>query len=139
MPTVKMIGMALVVLGVVLLSLGSALLFGKLSFSRRAQRVNGIVIGCERDSGIDTWVYRPTVRFQGADGVIVDYTPRIATSNMNYPVGAAITVLYDSQSPAKVMLGKPSSFKFWMGAAVCLLSGAGFCGVGVLMFLIANG
>ena len=143
MPMLKMIALALVALGVLLLLLGTGLLLRKLFFSRRAQRANGIVTRCERDSAnigdSGSWLYRPTVRFQRSDGAIVDYTPAIASNNANYPVGAPITVLYDPQFPAKVILGEPSSFKFWLGSIVLLLTGTVFIGVGLLMFLIANG
>lgn len=118
-------------------------MLGKLAFSRRAQRASGTVTRCERDSGAagdsDTWLYRPTLSFQRANGATVDHTSAMASSTLNYPVGANITVLYDPQFPAKVMLGEPNSFKFWLGAMVCLLTGTGFGGVGLLMLLIANG
>ena len=143
MPMLKMIALALVALGILLLLLGTVLLLRKLFFSRRALRANGIVTRCEHDSANigdgGSWLYRPTVRFQRSDGAVVEYTPAIATNHANYPVGAPITVLYDPQFPAKVMLGEPKRFKFWLGAIVLLLTGTVFGGVGFLMFLIANG
>ncbi len=50
-------------------------------------------------------LYKPTVRFQTADGSVIDYQPAISSSWNNYQTGEEIEVFYNPQNPANVMFG----------------------------------
>ena len=50
-------------------------------------------------------LYKPKVRFQTADGSVIDYEPAISSSWNNYQTGEQIEVFYSPQNPANVMFG----------------------------------
>lgn len=50
-------------------------------------------------------LFKPKVRFQRADGTVVEHEPLTSNNWSNYAVGEQIPIYYDPQQPDKVMLG----------------------------------
>ncbi|CAN5287143.1 hypothetical protein BH10ACI1_BH10ACI1_24200 [soil metagenome] len=92
---------------------------------------NGIQFGTRRE----TW-FRPTVRFQTADGKTIDYTPTVATKT-RFTVGQQIAVNYDPHNPQSVTLGSRKSFLMWLPFIFVGFIGAFFSLFGLIFGLIA--
>jgi hypothetical protein len=80
-------------------------------------------------------LYKPTVRFQTADGQITEFTPKTSNNWSNYKVGEQIPVYYDPQKTEKPLFGTP--FKMWFGLVVFGLVGGFFAFVGIFFTLFS--
>lgn len=140
MQVVPLVAAGAMAFGAFLVFVALLVLFRRLTFARRATSLDGTVISCERETTEGGgWVYSPTVRYQGLDGRVVEYTPTVSTSALNYAVGERVAVLVDPQSPSSVMIGRPGSARVWIVPLAFALAGLVFGGVGALMFVIASG
>lgn len=50
-------------------------------------------------------LFKPKVRFQAADGGVIDYEPALSNSWNNYKTGEQIEIYYNPQHSANVMFG----------------------------------
>jgi len=78
-------------------------------------------------------LYKPTVRFQTADGRVINYTPMMANSWSNYSVGENVPVHYDPQQPENPIIGNVSGR--WFLFLVCVFVGGMFTVVGAFFIL----
>ena len=80
-------------------------------------------------------LFRPKVRFQTADGRVIDYQPRLSNNTSNYTIGQQIEVYFDPQQPEKkVMFGARTSD--WVRLIAFALGGIFFALFGALFLLI---
>lgn len=94
---------------------------------KKSIAATGIVVHVEVSQGMRqnhsrmrNTLYKPTVRFQTADGRVINYTPMMASSWSNYGVGEKVPVHYDPQQPGNPIIGNASGrwFPFIIGGAV---------------------
>jgi hypothetical protein len=140
MEVLKVPAMVAVALGALLLLLGLWLLLRRWLFSRRAKAVPGTVIACrELDTRTGDGTFVPTVRYMGAHGQPVEYTPSVATNYARYAVGETVSVLVDPRDPGNVRIGRAGSFRVWVGPVVMIVVGLGFAAIGFFLSLLAGG
>jgi len=113
------------IMGVLFVLLGLSLLSGAIVLSlRKWLRIkksvatigvvveNQTMLGSRQfDSSPRSTLYKPTVRFQTADGRVVDYTPKISNNVSNYSVGQNVPVYYNPQQPEEAIAG--TAFRLW--------------------------
>jgi len=135
------IGILIAFFGVCMVGGSGFFLLKKKAFANRAVSTPGTVIHVERMSGMRGTgmtssssgpMYKPTVRFQSATGMTIDYTPKTFSNWACNQVGETVPVLYDPNQPDKISIGKTSSF--WVPAFICLFTGVVFAAIG-LVFL----
>lgn len=99
--------------------LGSTFFAGSIFFIIRRKlrmkkwmKTTGVVLDVEISQGMQqpmgtprTPLFRPKVRFQTADGRIIDYQPKVSNNTSNYEIGQHIEVYYNRQQPENVMFG----------------------------------
>lgn len=79
-------------------------------------------------------LFRPKVRFQTAEGHVIDYEPQTSNSWSNYSIGQQVEVYYHPQQPEKAMFG--ASFGQWLRLIVFAVLGGGLAMFGALFLLI---
>ena len=67
-------------------------------------------------------LFRPKVRFQRADGTVVEHEPLTSNNWSNYGIGEQIPVYYDPQHPEKVMFG-PNGIQRMMSIVFAFVGG----------------
>lgn len=109
---------------------------------KKSVKTTGVVVNNETSMGMmqrgatpRSTLYKPTVRFQTADGHVVDYTPKVSTSYSNYSVGENVPVYYNPQQPADAIVG--TTFHLWFIFLLFGFVGGGFAFVGA-MFISIN-
>lgn len=137
-----MMGTFAVVLGLSLLGTSVVLGLRKRSKIKRSAKTTGVVVdmetslGMRDDSGPRSTLYKPTVRFQTADGRVIEHTPRLSNNVSNYRIGENVPVFYDPQRPEEAIAGTP--FRLWYGLFVMGLGGAGFTFIGTMFIVMTN-
>ena len=108
---------------------------------KKSIAATGVVVHVEISQGMRqnhsrtrSTLYKPTVRFQTADGRVIDYTPMMANSWSNYNVGENVPVHYDPQQPANPIIGNASSR--WLPFIICGFVGGLFTVVGAFFLLL---
>lgn len=106
------VGVLAVLLGLAILGISSVLLLIKVFKIRGSVKTTGIVTDIEVKQGMRqshsstrNTLYRPKVRFQMADGRVIDYQSKISSSLDNYSIGQNVTVYYNPQSPQEAHIG----------------------------------
>jgi hypothetical protein len=113
----------------------------KRSRIKRSTKTMGVVIknetslGMRSGSGARSTLYKPTVRFQTADGRVVDHTPLIFTNTANYAVGQNVEVYYDPQRPEEAIAGV--GIRLWWNLLIFGAVGGIFAIVGAFFILFA--
>lgn len=132
------IGFLTMLFGVSFFGLAIILGWRKWGRLRRFTKTTGVVVQVERQADHfddrSSTLYRPTVRFQTADGRVVDHAP--ATSN-NIPssVGQSIEVHYDPHQPTDALIG--GGFRLWFNLLVLGFAGIVFFIVGLFFVVIS--
>ncbi len=80
-------------------------------------------------------LYKPTVRFQTADGRVIDYTPNTSNSWNNYQIGENVPIYYDPQQPPKAYFG--TTFNLWFPFLIFGFVGGMFTVIGAFFVLIS--
>lgn len=113
------VGVLAVLLGLAILGISIVLLLIKVLKIRGSVKTTGIVTDVEVRQGMRqstgttrNTLYRPKVRFQTADGRVIDYQSKISSSLDNYSIGQNVTVYYDPQSPQEAHIGTISHVVF---------------------------
>lgn len=88
------------------------------------------------DSSPRSTLYTPTVRFQTADGRIVDHTPKISNNVSNYKIGEKVPVYYDPQQPENAIAG--TAFRLWYPLFVFALAGGFFALLGAVFIFLSQ-
>lgn len=110
--TFAVVGILAVLAGLLILVISLILLSIKLWKIRSSIKTTGLVIGVETRQGMRqhnssarSTLYKPTVRFQTADGRLIDYKSKISSSWDNYEIGENVTVYYNPQVPQEAHIG----------------------------------
>jgi hypothetical protein len=136
------------VIGVLAILLGLAFLGGTAILAlikylrlKKSIAATGVVVHVEVSEGMKKnnsstrhILYKPTVRFQTADGRVVDYTPMLASSWNKYETGENVPVQYDPQQPEKATIGNASVF--WLPFMLFGFVGLMFTLVGTFFVLL---
>lgn len=100
------IGVLAVLVGLSFVGITIVLLAVKIWRIKKSTKTTGVVMNVEASLGMQqslgstrNTLYKPTVRFQTADGRVVDYTPNTSNSWSNYRVGENVPIYYDPQQP----------------------------------------
>ncbi len=136
------IGVLLVLLGLSLLSGAIILCLRKWTRIKKSAKAIGVVINNETSLGMShndfsssrTTLYKPTVRFQTADGRTIDYTPQMSNNINNYGVGQNVPVFYNPQQPDEAIIG--TGFRLWYMFFVVSFVGGVFALVGTFFIAI---
>ena len=134
------IGILALMLGLSFIGVTSVFGLRKWMRIKRSEATTGVVVNNETTSGmrndfdVGSTLYKPTVRFQTADGRIVDYTPKISNNVSNYTVGQRVPVHYDPQKPEEAIIG--ATFRLWFSTFVFGLVGGVFALVGTMFIVI---
>jgi len=137
------IGILALMLGLAFIGVTSILGLRKWIKIKRSASTTGVVVsnetttGMRYDSDPRSTLYKPTVRFQTADGRIVDHAPKISTNVSNYTVGQKVPVHYDPQKPEEAMVG--ATFRLWFSLIILGLVGGVFALVGTMFIVITQG
>ncbi|MCD9185437.1 MAG: DUF3592 domain-containing protein [Pyrinomonadaceae bacterium] len=117
--TFAFIGILAVLLGFLLFGITLVLLLIKVWKIKSSTKTTGVVIDVEIRQGMRqnhssprNTLYKPKVRFQTADGRLIDYQSKISSSLDNYSVGENVTVYYNPQFPQEVHIGTISRVVF---------------------------
>ncbi|HEY8558813.1 MAG TPA: DUF3592 domain-containing protein [Pyrinomonadaceae bacterium] len=111
------VGVLVFLLGLAFAIVNAALFLRKVWKVLRAIKTTGVVTNVEAREGMRhsgafaspsprNTLFRPTVRFQTADGRVIDYTPGTSNSWSNYKIGENIPVYYDARQPQKPVVGR---------------------------------
>jgi len=137
-----MMGVLFVLLGLSLLISAIVLCLRKWLRIKKSVKTTGVVVSNETAPGMmqhgatpRSTLYKPTVRFQTADGRTVDYTPKVSTSYSNYSVGENVPVYYNPQQPEESIVG--TTFRLWFIFLLFGFVGGVFAFVGA-MFISIN-
>lgn len=110
---------------------------------KRSATTTGIVVdnatslGMHQNIGTPrSTLYKPTVRFQTADGRVVDYTPQVSNSWSSYRVGETVPVYYNPQQPGDAVVG--TAFGLWYGFFVFGAVGGMFFLFGIFFVLLSQ-
>ena len=108
---------------------------------KKWMKTTGVVLDVEIRQGMRqqmgttrNTLYKPKVRFQAANGRVIDYKPEIFNSWSNYEVGQQVGVYYDPQQPEKVMFEARTGD--WVRLIVFAVFGGFFALFGALFLLI---
>ena len=135
------IGVLLILLGLTFIGGTIILALRKFLKLKKSIAATGVVVHVEVSQGMRqnhsrtrNTLYKPTVRFQTADGRVIDYTPMMASSWSNYGIGENVPVQYDPRQPEKAMIGDASVF--WLPFIICGFFGGLSMLVGTFFALI---
>lgn len=117
------IGALMFLVGLALVGITLALALRKLLKIKKSTKTTGIVVDVEISRGMRqphsssrNTLYKPTVRFQTADGRAADCEPVTSNSWSNYRVGQNVPVYYDPRQPENAIAG--TAFGLWYGLFV---------------------
>jgi hypothetical protein len=135
------IGVLVILFGLMFLGGTVVLALRKYLKLKKSIAATGVVVHVQVSEGMRqnhsstrNTLYKPTVRFQTADGRVIDYTPLMASSWSNYGIGEKVAVQYDPRQPEKAMIGNASVF--WMPFLICGFIGGMFTLVGAFFVLL---
>lgn len=110
--TFTVVGILVVLAGLLLLSISVVLLSVKVWKIKKSAKTTGVVIDVEMRQGMRHYnssmrniLYNPTIRFQTADGRLIDYKSKISSSWDNYKIGENVMVYYNPQLPQEAHIG----------------------------------
>ena len=113
------IGILAVLFGLLALGITIVLLLIKVWKIKSSTKTTGVVMNVEvsqgmrqNNSSVRNTLYKPTVRFQTADGRVIDYQSKISSSLDNYAIGENVTVYYNPQFPHEAHIGTISHTLF---------------------------
>lgn len=137
------IGVLLVLFGLSFVGITIILLLRKVWRISKSTKTTGVVMNVEVSQGARQFdasstrntLYKSTVRFQTADGRVVDYTPQTSNSWSNYRVGENVPVYYNPQQPEKPIVGRP--YNLWFPFFLFGFVGGIFVCVGAI-FMLSN-
>lgn len=117
--TFTIIGILGFLFGLTFLGITVVLLLIKVWKIKSSTKTTGVVIDVEVRQGMRqnhsstrNTLFRPTIRFQTADGRLINYQSKISSSLDNYSVGENVTVHYNPQFPQEVHIGTISRVVF---------------------------
>lgn len=106
------IGILVLLFGLLAFGITVILLLIKVWKISRSTKTTGVVMDVEVSQGMRqnysssrNTLYKPSVRFQTADGRLIDYKSKIASSLDNYAIGENVTVYYNPQFPHQAHIG----------------------------------
>lgn len=134
----KAIPILLTLVGLLITVINIILFVRKIWRIKKSKKTMGVVMNVEVSLGMQqsyssprNTLFTPTVRFQTADGRIVDYTPKMSSSWSNYRVGENVPVYYDSQQPEKPIVGR--FYNLWFPHFLSGAAGGFFLFIGVML------
>ncbi len=130
MKSVKVMRRVFMLVGLAMLAGAGWLYRGERTFVSRAATVQGTVVDLVRTPGSKKTTFRPTVRFETADGEAVEFTSSVGSNPPSYRRGERVEVLYLPESPREAKLH--DYFSLWGPATVV-------GGIGAALFLIGLG
>jgi hypothetical protein len=130
--------------------LGSAFFVGSIFFIIRRKlrmkkwtKTTGVVTDVEVSQGMRQQIgtprntlFRPKVRFQTADGRVINHQPKVSNNWSNYEIGQNIEVYYDPQQSEKVMFGARTVD--WVRLIAFAVFGAFFALFGTIFLLVGS-
>lgn len=126
------VGILMFLFGFLFFGVTVVLVLVKVFKMKKSTKTTGVVMNVETSQGMRqdnssarSTLFKPTVRFQTADGRVIDYTPMMSNNTSNYNIGENVPIYYDPQQPQHAIIGT-TTFG-WFRFAVF-----GFCG-GVFM------
>ena len=131
-------GILIMLVGVSFFGIAIILGWRKWARLRRFTKTTGVVLHVE--SQVDpldersSTLYRPTVRFQTADGRVVDHTPA-TSNNIASRVGQSVEVHYDPTQPTEALIG--GGFRLWFNLLVLGIAGIVFFIVGLFFGMLS--
>ncbi|MEK7722976.1 MAG: DUF3592 domain-containing protein [Acidobacteriota bacterium] len=140
-PISILIGLVQFLMGASFCSVSIFFAWRRISKEKNWMKTTGLVTNVETSRGMQqpigttrNTLFRPTVRFQTADGRIIDYQPTTSNNLNNYNVGEQIPIFYNPQSPEQVMFG--SSTMTWVRFIVFGFVGGFLALFGVVFLLL---
>lgn len=110
--TFTVIGILGFLFGLTFLGITILLLSIKVWKIKSSVKTTGVVIDVEVRQGMRqnhsstrNTLFRPKIRFQTADGRLIDYQSKISSSLDNYSIGENVTVHYNPQFPQEAHIG----------------------------------
>lgn len=109
------------------------LILRRLYKMKKSVKTTGVVMNVETSQGTQneyggrSTLFKPTVRFQTADGRVIDYTPTLSNNTSNYRVGENVPIYYDPQQPQNAIIDI-TTFGWFR------LAFFGFCGFFLMLF-----
>jgi len=110
--TFTVIGILGFLFGLTLLGITAVLLLLKVWKIKKSTKTTGVAIDVEVSQGMRqnhsstrNTLFKPTIRFQTADGRLIDYQSKISSSLDNYATGENVTVYYNPQFPQEAHIG----------------------------------
>ncbi|HRH43323.1 MAG TPA: DUF3592 domain-containing protein [Pyrinomonadaceae bacterium] len=136
--SIFLIGGGQLLLGTTFFAVSIFLIIRKILRMKKWAKTKGVVLDVKISQGTQqpmgttrNTLFKPKVRFQTADGQVIDYEPKTSNNWSNYNVGQEIDVYYDPQQPSNVMFGK------WFGLIMPAVVG-GFFALSGAIFLLIN-
>ncbi len=137
------IGILAVLFGLLFVGITIGFLVRKIWRITKSTKTTGVVMnvevsqgGGQFDSSPRNTLFTPTVRFQTADGRIVDYTSNISSNLDNYRVGENVPVYYNPQQPEKAIVG--TTFRLWSPFLILGFVGGMFALVGTFFVFLSK-
>jgi hypothetical protein len=138
----KIIPILIGLVGFLMTVIIAALVVRKIWRVKKFTKTMGLVMNVETreggrhfDSSPRNTLFTSTLRFQTADGRIVDYTPKMATSWHNYKVGENVPVYYDPKQPENAIVGR--FYNLWFPHFLSGFVGAMFL-LGIVIFILVT-
>lgn len=140
----KVLPILLLSAGLLMTGINAALVVRKLWRIKKSTKTTGMVMNVEVSQGMQqldysstrNTLFKPTVRFQTADGRIIDYTPNMSSSWSNRHVGENVPVYYDPQQPEEPIVGK--LYNLWFPHFLFGIVGGGFLLIGTLFMSMSS-
>lgn len=141
--TFALMGGLMMLVGLLFVGITVALALRKFLKIRSWTKTMGVVVNVQTSAGMRqsqfatastrSTLYKPKVRFQTADGRVVDWEPVTSNSWSNYRVGQNVPVYYDPRQPGNVIAG--TAFGLWYGLFVFGLVGSFFTLIGAFFII----
>lgn len=140
----KVLPIVLLSAGLLMTGINAALVIRKIRKIKKSTKTTGVVMNVEVSQGMQqldysstrNTLFTPTVRFQTADGRIIDYKPEMSSSWSNRRIGENVPVYYDPQQPEKPIVGKP--YNLWFPHLLFGIVGGMFLFIGTLFLLMSS-
>ncbi len=137
------VGVLMFLFGFLFFGITVVLALVKVFKMKKKIKTTGVVMNVETSQGMQqdigsvrSTLYKPTVRFQTADGRVIDYTPNLSSNTSNYNVGENVPIYYDPQQPQNAFIGT-TTFG-WVRFAVFAFGGGFFMLFGAVFMLISG-
>lgn len=140
--TFLLIGGVLFLMGSAFLAVSVFVIIRKKMRMKNWTKTTGVVTDVEVSRGMRqpmgtsrSTLFKPKVRFQAADGRVIDYEPTLSNSWNNYQKGQQIEIFYNPQNPANVMFGTRTAD--WIRLSFFAVFG-GFMALFGILFMLVN-